>query len=89
MDSFRCIYPHLVKLTHELTMHQVCQTLLFFSVRDRGDGRLVELQPSPPLFAAEKIPTPLLGRRVTKSCKVTKTADEYDAQLTGNRICEV
>ena len=32
-----------------------------------------------------KIPTALLGGRVTKSCSY-KTADEYDAQITGNRI---
>ena len=36
-----------------------------------------------------KIPKPLLDSRVTNSCKFTKIADEYDAQIVGNRITEV
>lgn len=37
-----------------------------------------------------KIPAPpLLGVRVNKSCKITKTADEYDAQIMGNHNSKV
>ena len=33
-----------------------------------------------------KILMVLLGHRVTQSCKVTETSDEYDAQIARNHI---
>ena len=33
-----------------------------------------------------KIPMPLLGRRITNSCKVTKTAYEYDVFKINEKI---
>ena len=54
--------------------------------RHRGEGGTGGL---PPHFSSQMISTLLLDRRVNKSCKVTKSANECDAQIAGNNISEV
>ena len=53
---------------------------------DRVEG--VGLQP-PHYSLQTKISTLLLNSKLNKSCKVTKTADYYDAQTAGNGISEI